>query len=339
MDLITGATGFIGSHVLYRLLKSGRHVKALYRDETAKNVTREIFSYYESDPDDILSQVVWVKGDLTDMLSLSENIGGVNNVFHTAGLVSYLPRHRKLLKTVNVRGTANLVNACLEKKVRKLIHLSSVATLGISPGIKSDENSMWKHGSFKSDYSVSKYQGELEVWRGINEGLDAVIVNPSVVIGPGMWLGPAEGLINAVKRGLKFYPGGGAGYVDVRDVATIMVQLAETGITGERFILNAENIAHRDVINLIADAIGSPRPQYPMSPFIANVACILEYVISKVSGTQPRLTKSTVRTANDTTTYNNSRITERLNIKFITVKESIDFSIEIYKSIEMDRNG
>ena len=330
MDLVTGATGFIGSHILHRLLTEGRQVRAVFRDRRKIEITKKIFSYYGSSGN-LADRAEWVEGDITDIQSVTENMEGIGNVFHAAGLVSYASCDRKLLDTVNSKGTANVVNACLEKSVRRLIHLSSVASLGNVPGVKSDENSMWKHSSFKSDYSVSKYRGEMEVWRGINEGLSAVIVNPSVVIGPGAWLTAAGPLFDRVSKGLKYYPVGAAGYVDVRDVAGIMVTLSDMEIEGERFILNSENISHREVIGLIADVLGTPRPEYDVTAVLGKVACGIETVRSKIAGKRPRITTSALETASDVTSYNNEKISNLLKTGFISVKDSIDFSVKIYK--------
>lgn len=337
MDLITGATGFIGSHILYRLLKSGRQVRALYRDSQKKDITRKIIGYYDKDADDILNNAEWVKGGLNDMQSLTENMDGINNVFHTAGLVSYATGDRRLLNTVNVKGTANIVNTCIDNGIRKLIHISSVATLGVNAGEPADESSIWKHGSFKSDYSVSKYNAELEVWRGINEGLNAVILNPSVVIGPGIWLGAGGTLFNRISKGMSFYPAGGAGYVDVRDVADIAVRFSDNGIAGERFILNSENITHREVINLISDALGKKRPRFLLTPFLGRTACALEAAASLLTGKRPGLNINTLKTADDITTYNNSKIKDTLGITFIPVQEAVEFSVKKYIE-EVDGN-
>jgi nucleoside-diphosphate-sugar epimerase len=330
MDLVTGATGFIGSHILYRLLKSGRNVRALYRDSRKKDITKKIFSYYEKDADSILEIAEWVKGDLNDMQSLALSMDGIKNVFHAAGMVSYASGDRRLLNTVNVKGTANIVNTSIDNGVRKLVHISSVATLGVNAGEPADESSMWKHGSFKSDYSVSKYNAELEVWRGINEGLNAVILNPSVVIGPGIWSGAGGALFNRISRGMNFYPAGGAGYVDVRDVADIAVRFSDNDITGERFIINSENITHREVINLIADALGKKRPRFILTPFLGRTACALEAAASLLTGKQPGLNINTLKTADDITTYNNSKIKDALGITFIPVKETVEFSVKKY---------
>jgi nucleoside-diphosphate-sugar epimerase len=330
MNLVTGATGFIGSHVLYTLLKSGRHARAVYRNPSRIEITRKIFGFYDENPDALIKKAEWVQAELSDMQSVSESMEDIKHVYHAAGLISYLPGEKKLLETVNIKGTENVVNACLEKGVKKLMYVSSVASLGDIAGGPADESSHWKPGKSNSRYSYTKYKGEMEVWRGMNEGLDSVIVNPSVVIGPGMWFGASGAIIEELNRGLRFYTEGAAGYVDVRDVASALIKLADSDIKGERFILNSENMHHRDVIDLFADALGKKRPAYRVTPFMAYPAIYTEKLISALTGRRPRFTDETLKTAAAITSYDNGKIKKTLGFGFIPVKDSVKFASDIY---------
>jgi dihydroflavonol-4-reductase len=330
MNLLTGATGFIGSHVLYTLLKSGRHVRAVYRNPSRIEITRKIFGFYDENPEALIKKAEWVQAELGDMQSLIESMTDIKYVFHAAGLVSYLPGEKKLLETVNIRGTENIVNACLEKGVKKLMYVSSVASLGDVEGAAADESCNWKPGKSNSRYAYTKYKGEMEVWRGMNEGLDAVIVNPSVVIGPGMWFGASGAILEEISRGLRFYPEGSAGYVDVRDVAAALIKLADSEIKGERFILNSENLHHRDVIDQFSDALGKKRPAYRVTPGMAYAAIYAEKIIAAFTGRRPRLTGETSRTAASKTSYDSGKIKKTLGFGFIPVKDSVKFAADIY---------
>ena len=339
MILVTGATGFLGSHVLFELVGMGHSVKALYRDRKRIEYTKRVFSYYSKDLMPLWNNIEWIQGDLMDYYTLSKHVSGVSMVFHTAGMVSFNSRDRDKLMEVNAGGTTNLVNACLESGAAALCHVSSIATLG--EGNESgpvDESMLWNPGKSASAYAISKHNGEMEVWRGIHEGLSAVIVNPAVIIGPGMWMGSARQLLESIHRGLKFFPSGTSGYVDVRDVASVMVRLMEKKCYGERFVVSAANISHREVINQIAEAMKRPKPAYRITPFISKTALMAEYFRSVITGFPPRITKKTIEIASEKLQYSDQKLRETLGYSFITIEDSIRFSIPIYRA-ETDAAG
>ncbi len=331
MNLVTGATGFIGSHVLYRLAKLNRPVRALYRNtEKIKHVKR-VFGYMDHAASELLDRITWVQGDVSDYQFVMDCMKDVSWVYHVAGLVSHTRKGVRAMEQVNVKGTENIVNACLEQNAGKLCHVSSIAALGISEdGQMVDESVLWQPGISTSQYALTKYRGEMEVWRGIYEGLQAVIVNPSLVIGPGMWLGPGAPLFTRVYKGLSFYPEGSCGYVDVRDVAEIMIKLMDSGIAAERFILNTDNLKHRDFINLVADAMHKKRPYIPVNPFIIKMACIAEKFRSLIAGTSPIITKQALETAAASISYSNQKIVDALEVDFIPVHDSVQHSARIF---------
>jgi nucleoside-diphosphate-sugar epimerase len=236
MILITGATGLVGSHLTFDLVSKGWQVMALKRPDSDLTMIRNVFRLYSDEPEVLFSRINWVEGDLMDVYLLEDSLQEGDDVYHCAALVSFLPGDRKKLMRVNTEGTANLVNAALEKKVRKLCYVSSIAALG-RPEHQDDvidERLVWKTSRNNSNYAVSKYGGEREVWRGIAEGLNSVIVNPGIILGVA---GPTQGssrIFNVVWEGLKFYPTGKNGFVDVRDVARAMLQLMESNISNEK---------------------------------------------------------------------------------------------------------
>jgi dihydroflavonol-4-reductase len=331
MILVTGATGHLGSHLLYELVKANRSVRALYRDRNKLAFVKKIFSYYQPDDPEMFSSIEWVQADINDYLTLTECMKDVKQVYHIAGLVSFNDSNSKQLNLINAKGTSNIVNACCEAGVGKLCHVSSIATLGeISDHKMVHENEIWNQGSSASAYAISKFRGEMEVWRGIYEGLNAVIVNPSVIIGPGTWEGPGKHLFSTIVKGLKYYPSGSSGYVDVRDVARCMVRLTDSELTGERYIVNAENITHRTYINLLADAMGSPRPRILITPCIAKIATVAETIRAAFTGLPPRINRRTLEIAAETLSYSNKKICDAIGIKFIPIEESAYFSAQLF---------
>ena len=334
MILVTGATGLIGAHVLYELTKAGKSVRALYRNDEGIVRARKVFSFYQEDTAALFNHVEWIRADINDRNALTDCMLGIHQVYHTAGLVSFNDKYRKELNRVNIGGTEGIVNACLETG-SKLCHVSSIASLGeLAVNEQVDENVIWNRGTSASAYAISKYKSEMEVWRGIHEGLEAVIINPSVVIGPGMWMGPAKFLFTAVKKGLKYYPPGSSGYVDVRDVARIMTLLCESGITGERFIINAGHMTHHDFLNHLAEAFDKEGPDKLISPWLAQIAVIGESFRAFVAGSTPRINRRTFSIASEDLRYSSKKVIDILGVNFTSIEESVNTAVQIFKTIE-----
>lgn len=331
MKMVTGATGFLGTHVLYELVSKGGPVKALYRDEKKIALVRKMFGYYSSDVPALWDKIEWIAGDILDYYSMMEHFKAVTEIYHTAGLFSFIRKDEEKLNRTNIQGTANVVNACLELGINKLCHVSSISALGESDGDELiDENILRNPGISASAYAISKFNGEMEVWRGIHEGLQAVIINPSIIIGPGMWLGPAGHLFENLRKGLRYYPEGSNGYVDVRDVAMIMVKLLEGNIFGERFIINSENMTYRDLLRNIASALNQSEPDRPITHALSRTIAIAEKIRSLFTGLPPRVTIKTLDIANEKLAYSNDKIRNKLKINFIPIQESVKYSISKY---------
>jgi nucleoside-diphosphate-sugar epimerase len=329
--MITGATGFLGMHVLYDLVSKGYRVKALFRDQDKIASVKKVFRYYRNDVSAIWDQIDWIQGDLLDFYNLMECLNGVTAVYHTAGKVSFSRRDKGNLFRVNIQGTANLVDACLELDIEKFCHVSSIATLSEPDGAEPvGEDLIWNPGGSASVYAISKLRGEMEVWRGIHEGLHAVIVNPAVIIGPGMWNGSGGHIFHKIYKGLKYYPEGSGGYVDVRDVASVMIRLTEGNHFGERFIINAENITHRSFIDQVSDAMLKPRPSVRITPFLSKTALFAETIHAAFTGIPPRISRNTFEIAAETAAYSNKKIVNTLKTDFITVEDSVKYSIPLF---------
>lgn len=331
MILVTGGTGLLGSHLLFDLVKDGAKVIALKRSGSSLKQVNKVFSYYHNDPENILRNISWIDGDVTDINSLYESFEGIEKIYHAAACLSFDPSDKNQMMRVNAAGTANVVNACLEKNVAKLCYVSSIATLGRADhkGII-DEETHWKNSKKNSVYSVSKYMAEREVWRGIAEGLNAVMVNPGVIIGPGDWKKGSSQLIERVWNGLNVYTPGVNGYVDVRDVSKVMAQLMESKFSSERFILTSENLDYEKFFGLVADAFKKKRPHIKAPYLAGQLAWRFEKMRTMISGKNPLITKETARTAYQKYFYSSEKIRNALNFEFIPMQRSISDTCKLF---------
>ena len=321
MIFLTGGTGLVGAHILLKLTESGQKVKALKRKRSSLTVIKNIFSHYKKT--DLLKSIEWIEGDLLDLFSLQEGIKGCNTVIHCAAIVSFNPKDFKKVMKINVEGTANIVNICLENNIEKLAYISSIATLNDEKNQVRTEDSFWKESKSNSQYAKSKYLSEQEVWRGIEEGLNSIIVNPSVILGPGDWTKGSSQMFEKVWKGLKFYSSGSTGYIDVVDVAKCVIKLLEKEIINERFILNAENKKYRDIFDSIAENLNKPKPHIKVSPLIKEIAWRIEWLMSLITNKSPLITKETANTAMKNKSFSNEKIIKALDYKFIPIEESI----------------
>lgn len=322
--LITGATGLLGSHLLYELTEAGYEVRALHREGSDLSQVKKVFSYYTSNPEKNYKLVEWVKADLLEVAYLEEAFEGIKEVYHCAALVSFAPQDAKKLLDINPTTTTNVVNLCLAKGIRKLVHVSSVAALGRQKqGEPIDEKTEWVESKQNSAYAKSKYLSELEVWRGIEEGLEAVIVNPSIILGPGKWKEGSIALFGRVARGMKFYTNGMNAYVDARDVALAMTLLMRSNISARRFVLVSENKTYKEVFDLIAKFLEVQPPNVEAKKWMGEIAWRIEVMRSRVVGGTPLLTKETARTAQQKNMYSAKRIGEETIFKFRSVEQTI----------------
>ena len=320
--------------MLQALAAEGKAVRAIKRPSGDTDMIRKVFKLYSREPEKDFSRIEWVEADLMDIFSLEEAMEGVEEVYHCAALVSFLPGDRKKLLRSNTEGTANLVNAALEKKVRKLCHVSSIAALGRPESMSDliDENLVWKTSKNNSIYAISKYGAEREVWRGTAEGLDAVIVNPSIILGVAGKRGGSSRILNTVWEGLRFYPPGKNGFVDVRDVVKAMILLMKSDIRNERFILNVDNIEYKKLFELIAGALGKPAPSIKVNQTLARLAWRIEKLRSMVTGIKPLITRETAHTAVQHYEYSNEKIKKELGFEFRPIEETIQHFCQIFMS-------
>jgi nucleoside-diphosphate-sugar epimerase len=332
MIFVTGGTGLLGAHVLVELSKRGKSIKALKRKSSNLKTVKQVFDFYLKDQSDILfSKIDWVDGDLNDTEILIDLVTNCTEIYHCAGVVSFRKRDFRLLMKINKQGTANLVNIALKLGVQKFCHVSSTAAIGRDEkGSQYSEKSKWINSKSNSNYAVSKYSAELEVWRAKEEGLNVVIVNPSVILGAGNWNDSSLTLFKSVNKGLKFYTNGINAFVDARDVASCMIELMEKNIFGERFLTISENIEFQKLFNLIADELKVKRPSIKVKKWMTAIAWRLESLKSFITGNQPQITKETTASAMSISKYSNSKITAELEFEFAPIKESVKNAVAFH---------
>lgn len=329
MNLVTGASGLVGSHLMMNLLTQNKKVRALYRSEKSIQQAKKIFSYYGKQ--ELLDQVEWVLGEMNDLVSLEQAVEGVDYVYHCAALVSFKKNDRDLLFKINVEGTKNIINVALVKGVKKFCHVSSTAAVGKAKNQEYYvESNSWKGDKQTSNYSWSKHLSEMEVWRGIEEGLNAVIVNPCIILGPGDWNQGSAELFTKVYQGLNYYTKGINAFVDVRDVASCMEKLMESNISAERFLLVSENWVYQDLFNQMAGALNKPRPQHEVKPWMLGLAWTIEAVRSFFTRKAPLVTKETASTSMAIRCYSNEKVKQALQMNFISVSQSIQDTAQFF---------
>lgn len=326
--LVTGGTGLVGSHLLFELAKTGNQIRALIRSKASIKKVIKIFSYYTDNPDELIKQIQWVEGDVLDIESLEKAIENISIVYHCAAVVSFNTKNNSELLKTNVEGTENIVNLCLEKNIEKLCFASSVAALGHSEnGDPVTEKEMWIPADNHSAYSVSKFKSEMEVWRGVQEGLTAVIVNPSIILGPGQWDTGSSEIIGKASKGMLFYTLGKTGFVDVRDVVSCMIQLTNSNISGERFIINSENRSYKEIFSEIASAFGKKKPRFNAGKKLMTFAYYMDSILSFTGLKKQQFTKSIIKSSLNKTEYSNKKITETIGYQFKPLKDTILFVV------------
>ena len=329
MILVTGGTGLVGSHLLFELLQTEPRVRATYRNEQKLEKVKHVFSYYTDNPQTLMNRIEWVQADLNNIPKLQEAFKEVEYVYHSAALVSFDPAQYQLLRRINIEGTANIVNLCLSHKVRKLCYVSSVAALGTpSADEYINEETPWNNDADHNVYAITKYGAELEVWRGTQEGCQAVIVNPGIILGPGFWRSSSGSLFTSVHRGIKYYTTGISGYVDIQDVVKPMVQLMKTDLTNERFILVSENLRFKDFVQIAADALGVEAPKKQANGLILSLAWRMDWLRSKLKKKRRRLTKRLSRSLQTDSRFDNSKIERMLPYDFRPIKQSVEINAQ-----------
>lgn len=317
----------VGAQIIFDLVRNGRKVRALKRAGSELSVIKRVFHHAP----ELLEKIEWIEGDITDLYSVAEALEGVKEVYHSAAIISFRPSEFTQMMKINAEGTANMVNISLEKEVEKFCHISSVAALGrLDQGISINESAVWKTSKSNSNYAISKYAAEREVWRGYEEGLKVVIVNPSIILGPGNLNSGSSKLFKQVWRGLKFYTEGITGVVDVRDVSACCISLMEKEIYGERFILNAENVSYKELLSNIAIGFNKKAPGILAKAWMSEIVWRLEAIRSLITNSNPLITRETSRNSRKKWNYSNEKIKKILGVEFISMKKSVEDTCKVY---------
>ena len=320
--LVTGGTGFLGAYILGELVQNGYSVRAIHRQGTVPFFM----------PAAIREKVEWIRCDVRDTIGLEDAMTGVDAVIHAAAKISFSKNERRELWSINIDGTANVVNTALELNIRRFLYVSSVAALGRTGlGEQVTEDKSWEDNRYNTNYAISKFHGEMEVWRGIGEGLPAVIVNPSTILGYGDWNNTSCAIFRSVYNEFPWYTEGINGFVDVADTAKAIVRLLEAPINGERYILNGDNWSWRRLFETMAKEFGKKPPTREATPLLAGIAWRAEKLKSALTGRKALLTRESARVAASKTFFSNSKILRLLpDFRFTPLEESIRMACRNY---------
>jgi dihydroflavonol-4-reductase len=323
MVLVTGGTGFLGSYLIKELIQKNYSVRAVRRS-TSKA------PFYI--PHDILDEVQWVEGDILDPVSLEDALEGVDVIIHCAAMVSFHKSDKNQIYLVNVQGTANVVNTALEKNIPRLIHMSSVAALGRTKmDSHVNEEKKWQENKNNTHYAISKYKAEMEVWRGVGEGLQAIVINPSTFLGYGDWTTSSCRIFKSVYDEFPWYTTGINGFVDVEDVARAAVLLMEGNISDQKFIANGDNWSFQQLFNAMADSFGKKRPYRKAVPLLISVVRKIEEMKSLFADSKPLLTKESARIANSHIFFDSEKLLKALpGFSFTPLQETIEKACKKY---------
>jgi len=337
LNLVIGATGILGGHVVLKLLQNNQPVIAGKQKTSDLKKVEKLFSYYTPDHKQLFEKIKWVDIDVTDIFSIEEALEGVNYVYNCSGFVSFNKADRKKLFKINEEGVANIVNACLHKNIGGLCHVSSIATINNSDYILPlSESVFWKSSGKESDYAISKHNGEREVWRGIEEGLNAVIVNPGVILSSGFWDQSSSQLFNVCYKGNRFYTEGKAGYIAAEDVAGCMTELVEKRLFANRYILIEDNYPFKDILDTIQTRLNRPKPGINAGKNLLELARMADAFICTFSGKPRRITKPVIHAGLNTQSFSNTKIKAVYSKGFIPVNQAIE---KICKDFLADKNG
>lgn len=331
MILVTGGTGLVGSHLLYKLTLNSDRIRAIYRDGSNLNAVKRVFSYYSEECETLFNKIEWIKADITDVSELKIAFENITKVYHCAALVSFNPKDYKKMRKVTIEGTANVVNFCIDAKVDKLCFVSSIATLDKSVNSDFiDENSEWISTKNKSSYAITKHGAEMEVWRASQEGVDVVIVNPGVILGPGFWNSGSGTMFSKIYKGFNFYTEGITGFVSVNDVVKSMIDLMDSSIINEQFVLVSENLSFKTVFYEIAKAFGKKASKIRVTKFMSGIFWRLDAFRSFITNSNPILTKKSADSLHSKSYYNSDKIIKALNFKFEKIADTIKTICKLY---------
>jgi len=331
MILVTGGTGLVGSHLLYQLALQNESIVAIHRKSSDLSTVQHVFSYYSDIAEKLFANIQWIEADITDIPALTEAFNGITHVYHAAAMISFSAADYKNMRKVNIEGTANIVNLCIENQVKKLCFVSSIAAIG-KPILSKEitESNEWNVEQNNYGYAITKYGAEIEVWRASQEGVNVVIVNPGLILGPGFWHDGPGKLFSNMYNGFKFYTEGITAFVGVVDVVAIMMRLMNSTIVNKRYILVSENDSFKNVFFAISDGLNKKRPAIKATKFLSGIAWRLSSITQKITGIKSLITKQTAQSSHNKYRYSNKKIREALGFNFEPLATTIETTCNYY---------
>jgi dihydroflavonol-4-reductase len=323
MILVTGGTGLVGAHLLYHLIKNDEKIRAFYRSEKRIEKVKEVFSFY-TDDDSLIAKIEWFKADITDVPSMIPAFVGITKVYHCAAFISFNPKDYREMRKVNIHGTAIITNLSIDAKIDKICFVGSIASIGKSlDGTLITEECEWNSQEHNSDYSITKFGAEIEIWRASQEGVDVVIVNPGIILGSGFWEKGSSKLFTQVSKGLKYFTEGITGFVGVKDVVNSMILLMNSNVKNERFILVSENKSFKEIFFSMAVSMGKKPPSIKINSWHMAIFWRFSWLLSKLTGKEPLLSKSSAKSAHSISMYSSKKIQKSLNFQFQEIDDVI----------------
>ena len=331
MILVTGGTGLVGSHLLFHLAQEHNKIRAIYRTQDKLDGVKLVFSYYTEETDILFSKIDWIQADLNDIINLEKAFEGVNYVYHCAALISFDPNDFRKLVRVNEEGTMNIVNLCISNSIKKLCYVSSIAALG-KDNSKNEvsEQDEWKSAEV-NPYALTKHLAEMEVWRGTQEGVPAVIVNPGVILGPGFWESGSGRLFKTAVKGSKYYPPGGTGFVGIEDVVRMMISLMRSEVINERFIAVSQNLTYQEILTQLALSFKKTVPRRKLSLRLLEFLWRVDWLWHLISRKKRKLSRLQVASLRNRTIYNNSKIGRYIDFEYSDLEDQIPTYCERFR--------
>jgi nucleoside-diphosphate-sugar epimerase len=328
--LVTGGTGMVGAHLLHKLSGKGYNIFTTYRDKQSILKAEKIFSFYTDKYKDISDSINWIECDLTDRNMLKKLFSEVDCVINCAAVISFSPGDEKSVISSNIDIASSVVDSCLESDVKRLIHLSSIASLGDTEnGEEHTEENIWKSSKNKSAYSISKFESEMEVWRGIYQGLNAIILNPSIIIGPGDWDSGSPSIIKQIDKGLPFYTNAYNGYTSVYHVTDAIYSALKGTEEGKRYIVSSDNLSYKDLIYTICNTLKRKAPGKLIKRWLFKPITFIGEVFNRI-GIRNKFNKQLEKSIFNSYFYNGTLITKELDFRYSDLKKDITTIVNIY---------
>lgn len=323
MILVTGATGLVGAYLCMRLLETEAEITALYRSQKKRACVEDLFISHKKQA--LLDKIIWRKADITHLPELTAAFENIDKVFHCAAYVSFAYSKNDIVLKTNIQGTENVVNLCIENKIKQLCYISSIAALGQDSSVNEiTEETPWSNEKEKTAYAHSKHEAELHVWRAAQEGVAVIVVNPGVILGTGMPHTPLDQLVSQLKKGRRFYPPGATGYVTVEDVVDAVLHLDKEKITNQRFILVAENWTYKSMMGYLSKLLRLTPPKRSVSKSVLYALMCFEMVLSFLKIHKRFLSKASISILGDYRKINGSKITKETGFTYTPIQPYLD---------------